>query len=185
MEIRMKNYSLLVLVLLFSSATFAQSYIGIKVSKTDYDIEVYPGESWDDPNGFGIYGGYNLNENLAIELAYDDFGDSNDNFDPEWTISASAISAVAIAKAPLNNGFTLYGKLGVSRYDVELDVNGNPDPFLGIFGNVSDDGTELTYGAGVRYEASEEIGLRLEYVFVDGDDSVKPSTLSIALEYLL
>ena len=156
----MKNYSLLVLVLLFSSATFAQSYIGIKVSKTDYDIEIYPEESWDKANGFGIYGGYNLNESFAIEFSYDDFGVATDDaFDPHWHLSGSAISAVAIAKAPLANGFTLYGKLGLSRYDVELDVNGAPEPLLGIFGNVSDDGTELTYGAGVRYEAVSSGGV--------------------------
>ncbi len=53
---------------------------------------------------------------------------------------------------PLGNAFALFGKLGA--YDVDLDFGGD---------TATESGTELAYGAGLRYDFANGLGLLGEW----------------------
>jgi len=62
-------------------------------------------------------------------------------------VEINAWELVGVASFPLGNRFSVYGKLGFAMWEVD-------------FPGGSDDGTDLTYGAGVQYDLTPKLGLR-------------------------
>jgi len=73
------------------------------------------------------------------------------------SLEASGLEIVAVGIVPLNPKWSLYGKAGLFSWDVDLKVS----PGLGT--NESESGTDLTYGFGVGWDITKNIGLRFEY----------------------
>ncbi len=66
-------------------------------------------------------------------------------------------SLLGIGTLPVTQGFSLFGKEGVVRGDEDGNLNfGGPAYRL-------DGSTELTYGLGLKYDFSSNLGLRLEW----------------------
>jgi opacity protein-like surface antigen len=66
-------------------------------------------------------------------------------------------SLLGIGTLPVTQGFSLFGKVGVVRGDEDGNLNfGGPAYRL-------DGSTELTYGLGLKYDFSSNLGLRLEW----------------------
>jgi OOP family OmpA-OmpF porin len=84
----------------------------------------------------------------------------------------TAWELVGIAKMPLGNKFSVFGKLGFAMWEAEADV-------LGL--TFKDDGTDLTFGAGVQYDVSRNLGLRAQWQRYDVDSDA--DLLSIGLVY--
>ena len=93
------------------------------------------------------YGGYQLNRYLGVEAGYIDLGKTTI---PGASFSSKALTAAAVGTMPLTPQFALFGKLGVAT--VETDVN-----------SASDNNFDPTYGMGVRYDFTRQIGLRGEW----------------------
>jgi OOP family OmpA-OmpF porin len=99
------------------------------------------GES-DRESGYGVFGGYNFTEQLAIEAGYrrlvsDDAG------------HLDQLSISAIGTIPLSNGFSVYGRLGVNRLAVKFD---------GDSGHIN----RGVYGIGMGYSFTPAISARIE-----------------------
>lgn len=103
------------------------------------------GES-DRESGYGVFGGCNFTEQLAIEAGYrrlvsDDAG------------HLDQLSISAIGTIPLSNGFSVYGRLGVNRLAVKFDdgsMSGNGHINRGV------------YGIGMGYSFTPAISARIE-----------------------
>jgi OmpA-OmpF porin, OOP family len=136
-------------------------YAGGSVGQTDYD-----GIS-DNPTGFKIFGGMNFNKNLGVEVTYYDFGEAKES---GVTVEADGIGVTANGYIPLTNDFSLFGKVGLLMWDVDTNVG------------VSDDGTDLLYGIGVKWDLNKQLALRAEYEVADfdGDDG---SLLSVGFSF--
>jgi opacity protein-like surface antigen len=66
-------------------------------------------------------------------------------------------SLLGIGTLPVTQGFSLFGKVGAVRGDEDGNLN---------FGGSAyrlDSSTELTYGLGLEYDFSSNLGLRLEW----------------------
>ncbi|MGH8831896.1 MAG: outer membrane beta-barrel protein [Polaromonas sp.] len=154
-------------------AAFAQDmgfYIGAGVGQSkgkdacsDLGGVGFSGSCDDTDTGGKLFLGYQFNKNFAVEGGYVDLG----KFKASGTISGVPVSAdakaktwqlVAVGTLPLANNFSVFGKAGVHRWD--LDVRASA---LGSTITASDNGTDLTLGIGAGYEFTKNLGVRLEW----------------------
>ena len=109
--------------------------------------------------GFKVYGGYQFNQYFAVEGGYTNLGKAKSHTvftsggsgtaDGEWKSYSIDVSALGIL--PLGNQFALFGRAGVSLWDVKFDFSANGSggaastsesengvsPLLGIGGMIS------------------------------------------------
>ena len=109
------------------------------------------GESSSD-TGFGASVGYQLNTNVAFEASVRRLGSGKED-GVKLSVNALQISALGIA--PLNNEFSLFARLGVSRNSLDVSVS-NVD--------VSIHKTKVFFGLGGAYQFDKALSLRAEYV---------------------
>jgi len=139
-------------------------YAGVGIGQATYkdacDGIAGPGISCDDTDmAFKILGGYQVNPNFAVEFGYGDLGKTEASFAGlgSATIEASGFEVLAVGIAPINQQWSMYGKLGFFRWDVDLKDG------TGLIGSASASGTDLTYGFGVQYRMTKAAALRIEY----------------------
>lgn len=125
-------------------ATVPNFYAGLDVGQTDVGSE--------DDTGFKIFGGYQFHRNVAAELGYGLLFDKSG-------VEVTTIEAVAVGIFPLTPQFSILGKLGFANVDVEVAGG-------------SSDKTELTYGIGVQYDFTRNLGVRGQWQRYDTDSEV-------------
>lgn len=133
----------------YAGGSFGQSTADCNVSGTGLSCD-------EKDTAWKIFGGYQINRNFAVEGGYADLG--------ELTISGGGVNITAESTAwdiaavgifPINPQFSVYGKLGL--YYGTVDVSSN------IGGSGDDSTTGLTFGAGVRYNFTRNLGVQLEW----------------------
>jgi OOP family OmpA-OmpF porin len=119
-----------------------------------------PGVTCDDKDtAFRVLGGYQFNKNLAVELGYTDLGEvSASGPGGSASVEATAWEVVAIGAWPFTPQFSVYGKLGFYRGETDGTAPGFSE---------SESNTDLTYGIGVRWDFTRNLGLRAEYQIYD------------------
>jgi OmpA-OmpF porin, OOP family len=142
-----------------SAGALAQStttgfYIGAEAGNTDVS-------GADDDIGFKLLGGYRFHPNIAAEVGYGMLYDKDD-------VEVTALEFVAVGMFPIGNQFSILGKLGLAN--VEADTR---------FG--SEDKTELTWGVGVQFDVSRNLGVRALWQRYETDDAV--DFLAIGVTY--
>lgn len=151
----------------------ARGYIGLglgmSTAKDACDGISGPGISCDDQDtAFKILGGYQVNPNFAVEVGYTNLGEASASFAGLGTVSveSSGFEVLAVGIAPVAPNWSLFGKLGFFIWDVDAKDG------TGLVGNMSESGSDLTYGFGVSYDFSKSNALRLEYqVYTDIGDA--------------
>jgi len=151
-------------LLLISSTSVAGAYIGGNVGSANTNENITNGID-DDDTGFKIYIGGNINEYLALEGYYAEFGK------PARTIGAftyqSKITGFGldiIGKMPVSESFRFIGSLGAFSWDEEYFTNN--------IVSFQDDGVNAKAGVGFQFDVSETVTLRLEYDAYFIEDSV-------------
>jgi OOP family OmpA-OmpF porin len=149
-----------------ASSAMAQSmadrggYVGGAFGQSSADCEPSAGLSCDDKDtSWKVFGGYQINRNFAVELGYANLGEiSISGGGVRATAESTAWDLVGLGIWPVNNQFSIYGKLGV--YMATVDVSVSPS----AAGESGDDSTTgLTFGAGVRYNFTRNLGLQAEW----------------------
>lgn len=155
-----------------SHAVAAGGYVGGSVGKSSLDdgcdgAGVLGFTSCDDSDtGWKVFGGYEINENLAVEGAWVDLGEASaTGGGVSVTGEADAIVLDVKGTLPIGEQFGVFGKLGVAFWDAEYSGTGP-----GGSVSVSEDGNDLTYGLGAEYSFSEQFGVRGEWERFDVDD---------------
>ena len=129
--------------------------VGVTISCDDKDT------SWK------IFGGYQFNKNFGAEIGYVDLG----NFTANGVITGVTVSADASAKGweflgvgtlPIADNFSAYGKLGFFRWDVDVSASGAIPGFTAA-ASASDSGYDITFGLGLKYDFTKNVGARLEW----------------------
>lgn len=99
----------------------------------------------------GIVLGYKFNKYLGVEGEYTGIGKVTDKV--SGSVKGDAASIAAIGFLPLNDEFSLYGKLGVAATKTKVSSSLAP---------MNDDTrTAITYGLGGEYNLNKNIGIRL------------------------
>ena len=138
-----------------AQATVPHFYIGADYGKTDIEDE--------DDTGFKFFGGYQFHKHIAVELGYGMLFDKN-------SVEVTTMEAVAVGIFPLNNQFSIIGKLGLAN--VEAEGPGG-----------SEDKTELTYGIGVQWDFTRNLGARAQWQRYDTDDAVDYLSIGIVWKF--
>jgi hypothetical protein len=179
----------------FAFAQKSKVYVGAEYThnKINTGITNVSSSLDEKDNGYSIFLGTEINKNLDIEIAYNDFGKASLSgvsgnqfryngtlyqFNQTATISEEATSyGVALRpKAEISKNVDLVGILGLHRWDAKLSAATVTDR-----GSVSETGTDLFYGLGVKANFDQfSVGLNYtEYKF----DSDKVKSLGLRASY--
>lgn len=138
-------------------------FVGVGISYLKSD-EACPGAAAgaacdDKATTWKIFGGYQFNSYLGIELGLSDMGD--------WPASVTGLGAataklrvfetVFVGTLPLSQRFSIYGKGGIYQWDADYIFP------AGVGGSADADGNDFTFGAGVRINFTRNTALRLEW----------------------
>jgi len=118
---------------------------------------VGPGTSCDEKDAaYKILGGYQVNRNFGVEFAYVHLGEVKASFAGFGNVvtTAEGFELLGVGTIPINQQWSVYGKLGSFRWDVHQ---------TGIVEPADATGTDLTYGFGVKYNVTKSAALRVEY----------------------
>lgn len=149
-----------------------------------------------DDLSIGIRGAYLLHKNMGFELAYMNYGETDDSTGvggggtQTLNTSTSALTLGVKGIIPFDSGFSIIGRAGMSAWDFEIKqtVTG----FAGGNAKLDDDGTDLYYGIGMKYNFNEKMSFGLEYtitemgLLISGDKldhEVKDTALSIGYNF--
>jgi OOP family OmpA-OmpF porin len=124
--------------------------------------------------------GYQFNRNFALEGGYIDLGSVTiSGPGGSATFESTAFELVGVGSLPLADRFSVYGKFGFYRADSELNFN---LVVLGS-GSASETNTDITFGVGLRYDFTRNLGLRAEWQrYGDvGDGATDVDVMSVGL----
>jgi len=131
-------------------------YLGGSIGQSEFgdvDCPPIPGAKCDDKDTtWKVFGGYKINRNFAVEAGYADLG-SFDRTAPGLSASVDAkiFDLVGVGAFPLANNFSLYGKFGLYRSDVDAQALGKTK------------NNDWTYGVGAQYNFTQNLAARLEW----------------------
>jgi len=139
----------------------------------------------DSDTGFGLAGGFQVNQNFAAELAYVDLGDISyqangtvtdgiDTFDAGLGIDQSASGPVfsLLGIVPIGERFSVFGRVGIALMSVDADATVSIDGESASDG-VSTDRSNMMYGIGGEFSFNRRFGVRLgwdRYADVGSED---------------
>lgn len=164
----------------YLGAGYGQSKADIDEAKTNSSFGSYTGgastTSDETDAGWKLFGGYQLTRNWGVELAYVDFGQASTNTRATTTgvgtdvyryeYDAKGWSIVGVGTAMVGDTFGVFGKIGTFRWDLDQKCSftgGGGGTGCTAPANRSASGTDLTYGVGLKYNLTEQTGLRLEW----------------------
>ena len=135
----------------------------------------------ESPNAWKVFGGYNVTSNVAVEGSYVNFGEQG--FDASIPASvlgnkvdnpisakakATGLGVAAVAKAPVMDQLSLFGKAGVMAWKTKGTATLGNVKGMDLTSDVKTDGVDLSLGAGAEYKIDDNWGIRGEYEHVNG-----------------
>jgi len=109
-----------------------------------------------------LFAGYQFNRHVAVEAAYSDLGQQTTS----GLISSVPVTSrfetttwelVGIGALPVTDQFSIYAKFGIHRYESEANTTG------AFVGATKENGTEFTFGGGIQYAFTPNLGARFEW----------------------
>jgi opacity protein-like surface antigen len=182
-------------LLCFQSVKAEEMYVGLDYLKNEIETGITNISSNldEDDEGYSLYAGWPINENLDIEASYQDFGEASLSgvsgnqfkyegttyeFNTTATLAASATSFgfAAKPKFEISDGVMLYGKLGVHNWKSELSITSTT-----VTASADEDGTDVFYGGGIQVSL-ENLNGRVGYskFDLDGEDV---NSINLGLSY--
>lgn len=160
------------LMAVLSVSALAETYVGVGVGSTDYDLDHY-----DNPTGLTLYLGERISENLAIEAFYTDFGAAEDEIVDEVEVSANSFGAGVLMGAQPNEGVHLFVNVGIQAWDAEVKSD-----FLHL--REERNGSDIYYGFGGAFDIAPGLALGARYTVYDLDeDDVSLATVNLEAKF--
>jgi len=127
-----------------------------------------------------LFGGYQFNRHFAIEASYFDYGSvsaSGQTFGVPFRITgdATAFGLAAVGILPVANHFSLFGKLGLLRTEVDVTASGVGGAFT-----ESDSETGLHVGIGLMFNLGRNFSIRAEW---ERNDEAEIDMMSLGVQF--
>lgn len=138
-------------VLFAANSVCAQptGYIGASIGQSDVDVSGY-----DQATSFQLFGGMSLSQYFGLEVAYTNLGEFDNNSTLQ-TVEVDGFELTAVGSFPVTNHIDLFGEAGLYAWNMDITATG--------LGSGSDDGTDLTYGVGAKFQVAQPLKLHVEY----------------------
>ena len=150
----------------------AGPYVGGSLGATRYKGPDIGGATTDrSSNGGKLYGGYEFNDNIAVEAGYADVGKAKS---AAGDVKGHGVYVDAVGKLPLSQSFSVLGRVGAFNGHSKSSTGG------------SDSGTDLKYGAGLQWDMNKQASIRGEwerYRFKTVGTKADADMLSVGLNY--
>ena len=141
-----------------------QPYVGIKAGKFMVDTD-----GLDDPTAFGVYGGYNFDNNFGAEIEY--VGSSDTDFDTgvsgikgEYDLKTYGAYGTYRYQFP-NTSLYAKGKVGFAKAELDASLSDG----LGNSVSESDSDSGIAGGIGLGYNFNTNMSVEAEYDYVAED----------------
>ncbi len=130
----------------------AQPYFSASIGRSDIELDQVSDTDIKDNDTFASIGfGFDITNNLAAELTYNDYGEASANIgDNKASFEASSFSAAIVFKYPLGASFNLGAKAGLDIWETEGE-------------SYQDEGTDIFFAVGGSFDISEETELGAYY----------------------
>jgi OOP family OmpA-OmpF porin len=121
----------------------------------------------DKDTAWKIFGGYQFNKNFGAEIGYVDLGKAS----ASGIVTGAAVNAeikgkgwefLGVGTIPFTDKISGYGKLGLVRWEVDAFASAALGGRTAV-GSASDNGTSATYGLGLKYDFTKNVGARMEW----------------------
>jgi OOP family OmpA-OmpF porin len=160
-----------------ASQASAQGFIGGSIGQSDIDDEIAvelitSGTVDGKDTAWKIFGGYMFNRHFGLEFAYVDLGEvsySGSFFGAPVTggkIEVTGFNISAIGAYPVSEQFSVFGKIGLFIWEAEASDTTGGVPF-----SDKEDGTDLSFGVGVSYNFTRNLGVRAEWERFESSDA--------------
>lgn len=158
------------LVLLSSTAAAQESEsafrFGIGAGKVTIEADEVDlkGDAW----GWEIFGGYEFNRYIAVEVSYLDGGEADDVIGEGVKVVADTYgyAASVIGSLPVSDSVSVYARAGFLKWKADESLKVDGEPVL----TEKVDGSDPIFGVGVA-GLLEGAWVRLEYRIADIDDT--------------
>jgi OmpA-OmpF porin, OOP family len=152
--------------------SLSSAYVGGSIGQSDFKDGCSGIADCDEKDtAWRILGGYQFNRHFAAELGYHNLGEVSAGGE---SVEGTAWELVGIGAYPIVDKFSVYGKLGLYRGELEG-------------AGIDESNTDLTYGAGLQYDFLKNVGVRGEWQRYSkmggGDDETDVDVLSVGLVY--
>ena len=114
----------------------AGPYIGAGIGKVDYNDSLWSIEDGANATGWKLFSGYQFNRYLGLEAAYIDMGKVDYQ---NASVETKGFTIDGIGSIPIGPVFAIFGKLGIFRWDQDINYSGQDSDATG---------TDLTWGYG-------------------------------------
>lgn len=173
----------------YANAADTNWYAGISLGTSTLDTGVSNTTGTarldDDDSGFKILVGKKIDKTISVEAFYADFGEASltgntgDTFDlggstfvfttnnAKIATAATAIGVNAKFTYAFDNKSSIAGRIGMMLWDVTASVSGASIASA----TASDDGTDLFYGIGYKYNFNNKYALTVDYDLYTADDA--------------
>jgi OOP family OmpA-OmpF porin len=182
------------------AAESSQGYVGISYSKVDIDTGISSPTGTavldEKDNSIKLFAGLNIDENLAVEAHYIDFGEaslSGNNGDTfveggvtyqflttaSIKVEAESYGVSGLYKFNVGNDITPFVKLGLHKWEAKATVNAGS-----VTGSGTVDGTDPFYGLGVSASVFENIDIRAEFERFEADsEDIDYKSIGVAYNF--
>lgn len=145
---RFNSKTLVILAALAACGARAEGlYVGGSLGQTDYSGSLNGVATGSGGTGLKVYGGTALNKNFSLEGGLFDLGKTSSS---SGTVKGHGLYVDGVGTYELAPQWSLLGRVGL--------VEGRFSTSLG-----NDSSTGLKIGAGVQYDLTRQVSLRLEY----------------------
>ncbi len=149
-----------------ASGAMAQLYMGAGLGYavvSDYCKDAV-GSCEDSSLGLKLYGGFNLNPSVAVEVGYLDFGQAKDDlYGAHFDLEASAVIVNAAFRAPLSRELAGVARIGLAHVTVDEHFNWRSDR--------SKSTSQLYLGLGLEYALQKNLKATFSYDLTRGEDA--------------
>lgn len=160
-----------VIIVLLSFPTFAQGiYIGAgggfdSASHDQDDGTNTPTNKNDDSDIIKVFAGYNFNDNLGVEVSYNDLGNTSAFYSLDYNSQQNDVKSYVVAAVARKNlgPVEVFGKAGISFLEYDYKATDPTTPANN--GTAGPNSDELYYGIGLQKEIWNGFGLRAEYEY--------------------
>jgi OmpA-OmpF porin, OOP family len=130
---------------------------------------------------FKLFSGYMFNRHLGVESAYVNLGEVS--YSGEFSgdlvtggkVEVTGFNIAALGSYPVTEQFSVFGKIGLFIWEWTAS-----DTTAGLPFSTKDDGTDISFGLGVGYNFTRNLGVRAEWERFKLDD-VDADLLSIGI----